>query len=105
MGCASKLPSVSNLDANIIKDMLIHNDDETWKYLSKFGIKYKQTKDNKYFPTNIEIIEYLKALDNLKYSADCEIIYNPSAISIWISFEEKIIEIKPSETIKLKERE
>lgn len=43
-------------ERDIIKDMLIHNDDETWKYLSKFGIKYKQTKDNKYFPTNIEII-------------------------------------------------
>ena len=46
----------SDWERDIIKDMLIHNDDETWKYLSKFGIKYKQTKDNKYFPTNIEII-------------------------------------------------
>ena len=29
----------SDWERDIIKDRLIHNDDETWKYLSKFGIK------------------------------------------------------------------
>ncbi|HEX9024962.1 MAG TPA: polysaccharide deacetylase, partial [Clostridium sp.] len=55
-----------------------------------------------WYATNIEIIDYLKALDNLRYSADCGIVHNPTSISLWISVDEKNIEIKSGETIKIK---
>lgn len=75
--------------------------DENWELIEEF-CETVSNNDSIWYATNIEIIDYLKALNNLKYSADCEIVYNPSAISIWISSDEKIIEIKSGETIKTK---
>ena len=75
--------------------------DENWELIEEF-CETVSNNDSIWYATNIEIIDYLKALNNLKYSADCEIVYNPSAISIWISSDEKIIEIKSGETVKIK---
>lgn len=75
--------------------------DENWELAEEF-CKIASNHDSIWYATNIEIVDYLKALDNLKYSADCEIVNNPSAISLWISVNEKIIEIKSGETVKLK---
>lgn len=74
--------------------------DENWELAEEF-CKTVSNHDSIWYATNIEIVDYLKALDNLKYSADCEIVYNPSAISLWISVDEKIVEIKAGETLKL----
>lgn len=75
--------------------------DENWELIEEF-CETVSNNDSIWYATNIEIIDYLKALNNLKYSADCEIVYNPSAISLWISADEKIIEIKSGETVKIK---
>lgn len=75
--------------------------DENWELIEEF-CETVSNNDSIWYATNIEIIDYLKALNNLKYSADCEIVYNPSGISIWISSDEKIIEIKSGETVKIK---
>lgn len=75
--------------------------DENWELIEEF-CETISNNDSIWYATNIEIIDYLKAINNLKYSADCEIVYNPSAISIWISSDEKIIEIKSGETVKIK---
>lgn len=75
--------------------------DENWELIEEFCETVSNNKSI-WYATNIEIVDYLRALNNLKYSADCEIVYNPSAISIWISSDEKIIEIKSGETVKIK---
>lgn len=75
--------------------------DENWELIEEF-CETVSNNDSIWYATNIEIIDYLKALNNLKYSADCEIVYNPSAISLWISADEKVIEIKSGETVKIK---
>ena len=75
--------------------------DENWQLIE--GFCETVSNDNSiWYATNIEIIDYLKALDNLRYSADCGIVYNPTAISLWISVDEKSIEIKSGETVKIK---
>lgn len=74
--------------------------DDNWELAEEF-CKTVSNNDSIWYATNIEIIDYLKALDNLKYSADCAIVYNPSAISLWISLDGKVVEIKAGETAKL----
>lgn len=46
-----------------------------------------------WYATNIQIKEYVTAQRSLVYSADRNIIYNPSAISVWISKGEEAVEI------------
>ena len=75
--------------------------DDNWELAEEF-CKTVSNHDSIWYATNIEIVEYLKALDSLKYSADCKIVYNPSAISLWISVDEKVIEIKSGATVKIK---
>ena len=75
--------------------------DENWELMQEF-CETVSNNNSIWYATNIEIIDYLKALDYLRYSADCGIVYNPTAISLWISVDEKSIEIKSGETVKIK---
>ncbi|OOM81510.1 polysaccharide deacetylase [Clostridium puniceum] len=75
--------------------------DENWELAEEF-CKTVGNDESIWYATNIEIVDYLKALDSLRYSADCEIVYNTSAIPLWISVDKKIVEIKSGATIKIK---
>jgi len=57
--------------------------------------------DNIWYATNIEIYEYVTAARRLVTSADGKIVYNPSCISVWVSYDGKPWEIKGGETIKI----
>ena len=46
---------------------------------------------------NIEIYDYVTACRNLMVSVDGTKIYNPSNISVWVSADDKPVEIKPGE--------
>lgn len=43
-------------ERNIIRKMVIHNDENIWKRLTKHGIEYTKNEKNEYFPKNINII-------------------------------------------------
>lgn len=69
------------------------------KYLSDY-------KDDIWFATNSEVIEYVNAYRSLEYSGDGSLIYNPSAIDVEILTSFKTSEIiKAGQTIKVKETE
>ena len=53
----------------------------------------------------MEIYNYVTAMKNLRFSADCNLVYNPSAISVWIGVDGRPVEIKGGETIVLSEGE
>ncbi|MCI8520872.1 MAG: polysaccharide deacetylase, partial [Clostridia bacterium] len=38
-----------------------------------------------WYATNIEIVDYMNAAKNLKFTAKGDAVYNPSAIPVWIS--------------------
>lgn len=81
-----------------------HDDNyEVLENLLKFLSEYK---DDIWFATNGEIIEYVNAYRNLQYSGDGSLIYNPSAIDVEImtSFKTREI-IKAGQTIKVEETE
>lgn len=71
-----------------------------WKLIEDFCEFISEAKDI-WYATNIEIIDYLKALKNLKFSSELNMVYNLSALSIWIEVNEVAVEIKSGELKKL----
>jgi len=74
--------------------------EENWELIEGFS-KLISNRSDIWYATNIEIIDYMKALKNLKVSAENTIVYNPSSSSLWISINDDAIEIKGGEAIKV----
>lgn len=58
--------------------------DDNWNVIEEFVSYVSRFKDDIWFATNGEIVEYITAYQNLQYSADGCMVYNPSAIDVWI---------------------
>lgn len=58
-------------------------------------------KDDIWYATNMEIYNYVNAYYSLVYSANGDIIYNPTIIDIWVDIDGKVYEIKSGETVKV----
>jgi peptidoglycan-N-acetylglucosamine deacetylase len=74
--------------------------DENWEVIEEFC----QTVGNKediWYATNIEIVDYMNALKNLRFSAECSMVYNPSALSVWISVDGKETMVKPGDYLNI----
>lgn len=69
-----------------------------WGLMEEF-CKFMSGRDDVWYCTNLEICDYATAMQRLEFSADGKRAYNPSAISIWMQQDEKILECKPGETI------
>ena len=54
-----------------------------------------------WYATNIEICDYITAQRALILSQDQKTIFNPSAISVWVSSDGSAIEIKSGESVRL----
>ncbi len=74
--------------------------EDAWDALENFCDYICEIK-NIWFATNIEVYNYVTALKSLKFSADCSMVYNPSAFSVWIGANDKPVEIKGGEFKKL----
>ena len=51
-------------------------------------------RDDIWYATNIEIVDYLKSYELLKFSASLKFVINPLAHSVWLSVDGKIVEVK-----------
>ena len=71
--------------------------DNSWDLIEGFA-KYIGGRDDIWYATNIEIVDYMNAAKNLRFSADGKMVYNPSAISVWLRIDMNFVEIKPGET-------
>lgn len=61
-------------------------------------------RDDIWYATNIEIYDYVNAYNSLVYSADGNMVYNPTLFEIWFDTfdtEARLHCIKPGETLKL----
>ncbi|MBD8067667.1 polysaccharide deacetylase family protein [Bacillus sp. PS06] len=75
--------------------------DQNWDLIENF-CAYIGKKDDIWYATNIEIVDYTKAFSQLKFAADCSFVYNPTAISIWLNVDDKhIIEIQSGQQVDL----
>jgi len=65
-----------------------------WTVIEAFVNKMEGRKEI-WYATNMEICTYIQAVRQQDFSADGGIIYNPTALSVWVSTREGIVEIKP----------
>lgn len=72
------------------------NNDNNWDMMEEF-CKYVGGRDDIWYATNIEIVDYMNAAKRLKFTAEGDKVYNPNAMSVWISVDGKIVEIKGGE--------
>lgn len=57
--------------------------DNSWDLIEGF-CKFIGGRDDIWYATNIEIVDYMNAAKNLKYTANGDRVYNPNAISVWL---------------------
>jgi peptidoglycan-N-acetylglucosamine deacetylase len=76
------------------------NNDNNWDLVEAF-CKQVAGHEQVWYATNIEIFDYITAQKNLQLSVDNNIIFNPSAQSVWVSCKGDTIEIKGGETVEL----
>ncbi|MBQ9119233.1 MAG: polysaccharide deacetylase family protein [Lachnospiraceae bacterium] len=67
---------------------------DNWNVIEEF-CAYIGGREDIWYATNIEIIDYMDAAKRLKFSADNETVYNPSAQSVWLQVADKrYVEVK-----------
>lgn len=72
----------------------------TWDLIENF-CRLVGKRDDIWYATNIEIIDYINACDRLKFTMDSKTVYNPSATSVWLSVGGIIKEIPGGQTVDL----
>lgn len=71
--------------------------DGNWDRMEQFGA-FIGGRSDIWYATNIEIVDYVKAYERLKFAASLEFVYNPSATSVWLSVNGDIVEVEAGET-------
>lgn len=73
---------------------------DNWHVIEEFAAR-AGGHDDVWYATNIEIFEYIEACRQLRFSADCSRVYNPTCREIWLRTDETTLSIKPGETLIL----
>lgn len=71
-----------------------------WELMEEF-CEYIGGRDDIWYATNIEIVDYMNAAKNLKFTAEGDMVYNPNAIPVWIQVDGEKHKIEPGATVKL----
>ena len=74
--------------------------ENTWEEMEKLCEKLSGQKEV-WYATNIQIKDYICAVRNLVFSVDQRMIYNPSAITVYINNNNVVQNIKPGETFMM----
>ena len=56
-----------------------------------------------WYATNIEIYDYLSALWQLRFNLERTVVYNPTALDLWIEADKKPYRIPAGATVRLGE--
>ena len=77
------------------------DDRDNWNVIEEF-CEYMGGREDIWYATNIEIIDYMEAARNLKFSGNNEAVYNPSAQSVWLAVDDKkYVEVKGGAYVNL----
>jgi peptidoglycan/xylan/chitin deacetylase (PgdA/CDA1 family) len=67
--------------------------DGNWELIERF-CELAGNRDSIWYATNIEIVDYMTAYGQMKFSADLSFVWNPTASSVWLSVDGQIVEVK-----------
>lgn len=74
---------------------------DNWNVIEEF-CELAGGRDDIWYATNIEIVDYMDIVKMAQFSADGSFVYNPCVQSLWLSVDgEKIVEAKGGETTGL----
>lgn len=76
------------------------DNDNNWDVIERF-CDYIGGRDDIWYATNIEIVDYFKAYEQLKFSASLDFVFNPTARTVWLSVGGDIVEVKGGAQVKL----
>ncbi len=63
------------------------DNNDNWEVIEEF-CKFMGGREDIWYATNIEIIDYLDAAKRLQFTADNTLVYNPSAASVWLEVDD-----------------
>lgn len=111
--CHHKDPELSNLTDKFLNDEVGNKDgflfylwghahefpnDNNWNVIEEF-FQRVANRDDIWYATNIEVYDYVTAYQNLVYSADAGMIYNPSATDVWVKIDGKAVQVPSGRTV------
>jgi len=73
--------------------------DNNWHVIEEFAAMLAGRHDI-WFATNIEIVDYLAAVERLQYTATCDRVHNPSACPVWIRVD-SLTASEPQRTVEI----
>ena len=73
---------------------------DNWQVIERFAEKMGGREDI-WYATNIAIVDYVEAYHRLRFSADGKLVYNPTAITLWIDNEGQLLTISSGEIVSL----
>ncbi|MFC0215641.1 polysaccharide deacetylase family protein [Paenibacillus chartarius] len=76
------------------------DNDSNWDVIERFCAAVGG-RDDIWYATNIEIVDYMNAFAGLKFSASRELVYNPSAQSVWLEVDGRIVEVGGGKQVSL----
>jgi peptidoglycan/xylan/chitin deacetylase (PgdA/CDA1 family) len=76
------------------------DNDDNWDVIDQFCAQMAN-HPRTWYATNIEILDYLAAQRSLRFSADCDLVYNPSAIAVSFTADGQLREVAPGQTLQL----
>ena len=70
------------------------DNNDNWEVIEEF-CKFMGGREDIWYATNIEIIDYMEAAKRLQFSADGGAVFNPSARSVWLEIDRtRYVEVK-----------
>lgn len=75
--------------------------DNNWEVIEKFA-EYIGNRDNVWYANNMQVYEYVEAYRALRFSANGNIVYNPSALTVWFNSNNVNVKVSPGETLKIR---
>ena len=78
---------------------------DSWSWMEEF-CAFMGGRDDIWYATNIEIVDYMDAASRLRYTAAGDYVFNPNACSIWLQVaapgqQPKILEVPGGQGIRL----
>jgi peptidoglycan/xylan/chitin deacetylase (PgdA/CDA1 family) len=78
----------------------IGNDENKWNETEKF-FKMVSNNPNIYYAKQIDVVDYINAFNNLKFSVNKNIVMNPSSLTVFFKKDGKTYSVLPGKTIAL----
>lgn len=72
-----------------------------WEIIEKFA-EAVGNRDDVWYANNMQVYEYVEAYRALEFSANGNIVYNPTALTVWFTTGGINVKVEPGETVKIR---